>query len=104
MAKNVVKLTEYKLTTKLLAQIIPPSWVCPFHMMELHLKETVEDILNKNYSLLKISIKNQSHIIKNMGKESSLITHATSIKVVMNGMTAEKTQRIKEIMTDEPRK
>jgi hypothetical protein len=47
MAENAVKLTEYKLTTKFIARNIPPSWVRPFHLMELHLKETVEDMLDK---------------------------------------------------------
>jgi hypothetical protein len=47
MAKSAVKLTEHKLTTNIIAQNIPPSWVRPFHMMELPLKETVEDMLGK---------------------------------------------------------
>jgi hypothetical protein len=47
MAENAVKLTEYELTTKVIARNIPPSWVRPFHLMELHLKETVEDMLDK---------------------------------------------------------
>jgi hypothetical protein len=47
MAENALKLTEYELTTKVIARNIPPSWVRPFHLMELHLKETVESILDK---------------------------------------------------------
>jgi hypothetical protein len=47
MAKNAIKLSEYKLTTKVIAQHIPPRWVLPFHLMELHLKETIEDMLDK---------------------------------------------------------
>jgi hypothetical protein len=47
MAENAVKLTEYELSTKVIARNIPPSWVRPIHLMELHLKETVEDMLDK---------------------------------------------------------
>jgi hypothetical protein len=47
MAENAVRLTEYELATKVIARNIPSSWVRPFHLMELHLKETVEDMLDK---------------------------------------------------------
>ncbi len=47
MAENAVKLTEYELAMKVIARNIPPSWVCPFHMMKLYLKENVEDMLDE---------------------------------------------------------
>jgi hypothetical protein len=47
MAENAVKLSEYELPTKVITRNIPSSRVRPFHMMELHCKETMEDMLNK---------------------------------------------------------
>jgi hypothetical protein len=66
-------------------------------MMELHLKETVKDMLNKLINVEDRYKEVKPHSQKQV-QESSLRVHAASIKVVMNGMTAEKTHKIKEIM------
>jgi hypothetical protein len=47
LADNAVKLTEHELATKVVARNIPPNGACPFHMIKLHLKESINDILNE---------------------------------------------------------
>ncbi len=67
LADNAVKLTEYELATKVVARNIPPSWVRPFHMMKLHLKESIDDILDElliiedQYKEQKLSQQKQVH-------------------------------------------
>ncbi len=47
VANNAVRHTDYDLASKVIAQNVPQKWENPFHLMELHLKETVEEILDK---------------------------------------------------------
>ncbi len=47
MADNAVRLTAYELASKVIARNIPSNWERPFHLMELHLEENVEDMVDK---------------------------------------------------------
>jgi hypothetical protein len=67
MAENAVKFNVYKLTMKVIAQNIPPNWIHPFHMMELHLKETIKDIMLHKLLIIEDQYKepkshNQKHV------------------------------------------
>ncbi len=46
MANNAVRLTEYEIATKVIARNLPPNWERPFHLMKLHLREDVKDMVD----------------------------------------------------------